>query len=109
MLVAVAVTVLIGVPLGIWAARSRSAEKIMRPILDFLQTIPSFVYLVPVIMLFNVGRVPGMIASVLYALSPQIRLTTLGIRQVDEAAVEAAHAFGSTSLQTCLLYTSRCV
>ena len=72
----------------------------MRPILDFLQTIPSFVYLVPVIMLFNVGRVPGMIASVLYALSPQIRLTTLGIRQVDEAAVEAAHAFGSTSLQT---------
>ena len=99
-LVAVAVTVLIGVPLGVWAARSRSAEKIMRPILDFLQTIPSFVYLVPVIMLFNVGRVPGMIASVLYALSPQIRLTTLGIRQVDEAAVEAAHAFGSTSLQT---------
>ncbi len=99
-LVAVAVTVLIGVPLGIWAARSRTAEKIMRPLLDFLQTIPSFVYLVPVIMLFNVGRVPGIIASVLYALPPQIRLTTLGIRQVDEAAVEAAHAFGSTSLQT---------
>ena len=98
-LVAVAATVAIGVPLGIWAARNRLVEKIMRPILDFLQTIPSFVYLVPVIMLFNVGRVPGIIASVLYALPPQIRLTVLGIRQVDEAAVEAAQAFGSTHMQ----------
>lgn len=99
-LVAVIATVAIGVPLGIWAARRRGVERIMRPILDFLQTIPSFVYLVPVIMLFNVGRVPGIIASVLYALPPQIRLTTLGIRQVDEAAVEAADAFGSTAMQT---------
>ncbi|MCO5212233.1 MAG: ABC transporter permease subunit [Caldilinea sp.] len=98
-LVAVAATVAIGVPLGIWAARNRLVEKIMRPILDFLQTIPSFVYLVPVIMLFNVGRVPGIIASVLYALPPQIRLTVLGIRQVDESAVEAAQAFGSTNMQ----------
>ena len=98
-LVAVTATVAIGVPLGIWAARNRVVEKIMRPILDFLQTIPSFVYLVPVIMLFNVGRVPGIIASVLYALPPQIRLTVLGIRQVDEAAVEAAQAFGSTNMQ----------
>jgi len=97
--VAVAATVAIGVPLGVWAARSRVVERVMRPILDFLQTIPSFVYLVPVIMLFNVGRVPGIIASVLYALPPQIRLTVLGIRQVDEAAVEAAQAFGSTDLQ----------
>jgi hypothetical protein len=83
-LVAVTATIAIGVPLGIWAARRRTVERVMRPILDFLQTIPSFVYLVPVIMLFNVGRVPGLIASVLYALPPQIRLTTLGIRQVDE-------------------------
>jgi len=98
-LVAVAATVAIGVPLGIWAARNPLVEKIMRPFLDFLQTIPSFVYLVPVIMLFNVGRVPGIIASVLYALPPQIRLTVLGIRQVDEAAVEAAQAFGSTNMQ----------
>ena len=99
-LVAVIATVAIGVPLGIWAARRRMVERVMRPILDFLQTIPSFVYLVPVIMLFNVGRVPGIIASVLYALPPQIRLTTLGIRQVDEAAVEAADSFGSTPMQT---------
>jgi glycine betaine/proline transport system permease protein len=74
-------------------------ERILRPLLDFLQTVPSFVYLVPVIMLFNVGRVPGIIASVLYALPPTIRLTTLGIRQVDPAAVEAADAFGSTPFQ----------
>jgi glycine betaine/proline transport system permease protein len=98
-LVAVAHTVVIGIPLGIWAARSRTVERILRPILDFLQTIPTFVYLVPVIMLFNLGRVPGIIASVLYALPPIIRLTTLGIRQVDETAVEAATAFGSTPNQ----------
>lgn len=95
-LVAVVATVAIGVPLGIWAARRRGVERIMRPLLDFLQTIPSFVYLVPVIMLFNLGRVPGIIASVLYALPPIIRLTTLGIRQVDGTAIEAAEAFGST-------------
>jgi glycine betaine/proline transport system permease protein len=98
-LVAVVQTVAIGVPLGIWAARNRTVERIMRPILDFLQTIPTFVYLVPVIMLFNLGRVPGIIASVLYALPPIIRLTTLGIRQVDETSIEAATAFGSTPNQ----------
>jgi glycine betaine/proline transport system permease protein len=98
-LVAVVQTVAIGIPLGIWAARNTTVERIMRPILDFLQTIPTFVYLVPVIMLFNLGRVPGIIASMLYALPPIIRLTTLGIRQVDETAIEAATAFGSTPNQ----------
>ncbi len=98
-LVAAAQTVAIGIPLGVWAARNSTVERIMRPILDFLQTIPTFVYLVPVIMLFNLGRVPGLIASMLYALPPIIRLTTLGIRQVDETAVEAATAFGSTPNQ----------
>ena len=98
-LVAVVQTVAIGIPLGIWAARNATVERIMRPILDFLQTIPTFVYLVPVIMLFNLGRVPGIIASMLYALPPIIRLTTLGIRQVDETAIEAATAFGSTPNQ----------
>jgi ABC-type proline/glycine betaine transport system permease subunit len=98
-LVAAIQTVAIGIPLGIWAARNSTVERIMRPILDFLQTIPTFVYLVPVIMLFNLGRVPGIIASMLYALPPIIRLTTLGIRQVDESAVEAAIAFGSTRNQ----------
>ena len=98
-LVAAAQTVAIGIPLGVWAVRNSTVERIMRPILDFLQTIPTFVYLVPVIMLFNLGRVPGLIASMLYALPPIIRLTTLGIRQVDETAVEAATAFGSTPNQ----------
>ncbi len=98
-LVAVLLAVLIGAPLGIWAARSSLVEAILRPVLDFLQTIPPFVYLVPVIMLFNVGRVPGIMASVLYAIPVMIRLTTLGIRQVAPAAVEAADAFGSTARQ----------
>lgn len=99
-LVAVVFTVLIGIPLGIWAARNVVVEATLRPLLDFLQTIPPFVYLVPVIMLFNVGRVPGIIASVLYALPPIIRLTNLGIRQVPAATLEAADAFGSTARQT---------
>ena len=98
-LVAVLLTTIIGLPLGIWAARRRTVEAILRPILDFLQTIPPFVYLVPVIMLFNIGRVPGIIASVLYALPPIIRLTTLGIQQVPPSAIEAARAFGSTPNQ----------
>lgn len=99
-IVAVVLALLIGIPLGIFAARLRWLEQLLRPFLDFLQTIPSFVFLVPVIMLFNLGRVPGIIASVLYALPPVIRLTTLGLKQVDAAAVEAAHAFGSTSWQS---------
>lgn len=98
-LVAVLLVVVIGVPLGIWSARSNIVEALLRPLLDFLQTVPPFVFLVPVIMLFNVGRVPGIIASVLYALPPIIRLTNLGVRQVAPAAVEAADAFGSTPWQ----------
>ena len=98
-IVAVVLTIVLGIPLGIWSARSDRAAAVLRPILDFLQTIPAFVYLVPVIMLFNTGSVPGIIASVLYALPPVIRLTNLGIRQVDGAAVEAAVAFGSTPRQ----------
>ena len=101
-LVAVFFAILIGIPLGIAAARSDTFERIQRPVLDFLQTIPAFVYLVPVIMLFNVGRVPGIMASVLYAIPPVIRLTTLGIRSVSPAVLEAADAFGSTSRQKLL-------
>lgn len=98
-LIAVAITIVLGIPIGIWAARHDRVAWVVRPLLDFLQTIPPFVYLVPVIMLFNVGRVPGIIASVLYALPPLIRLTNLGIRQVAPAAVEAADLFGSTPWQ----------
>ncbi|MBI3243411.1 MAG: ABC transporter permease subunit [Chloroflexi bacterium] len=99
-LVAVLFSVAIAIPLGILSARSDSFQAFLRPLLDTLQTIPSFVYLVPVIMLFNIGRVPGLIAAVLYALPPGIKLTDLGIRQVAVEAVEAAQAFGSTYWQT---------
>lgn len=101
-IVAVLVTVAIALPLGIMASRSNAFEAMLRPVLDLLQTIPPFVYLVPVIMLFNVGRVPGIIASVLYALPPGIRLINLGIRQVAPETVEAAQAFGSSARQTLL-------
>jgi glycine betaine/proline transport system permease protein len=97
--VAVFFSLMIALPLGVWAAKSDLVTAVLRPILDFLQTIPAFVYLVPVVMLFNVGRVPGIMASVLYALPPAIRLTNLGIRQASPEAVEAAQAFGSTSRQ----------
>jgi glycine betaine/proline transport system permease protein len=101
-LVAVLLAILVGAPLGIFAARNNTAEAILRPLLDFLQTIPPFVYLVPVIMLFNVGRIPGILAAVFYALPPLIRLTNLGIRQVAPAALEAADAFGSSPAQKLL-------
>jgi glycine betaine/proline transport system permease protein len=97
--VAVLLALLIGLPLGIWTANYDRVRLWMMPILDLLQTIPVFVYLVPVIMLFHVGRVPGVIASVLYAVPPMIRLTDLGLRQVAPAAMEAADAFGSSPWQ----------
>jgi glycine betaine/proline transport system permease protein len=89
----------IAFPLGILSSQSERFAAFLRPILDFLQTIPTFVYLTPVIMLFNVGRVPGLIAAALYAIPPGIRLTSLGLRQVDAAMLEAARAFGSTRRQ----------
>ena len=98
-IVAVILAILLAIPLGVLAARRDSFDALLRPVLDFLQTIPPFVYLVPVIMLFNVGRVPGIIASVLYALPPGIRLTNLGIREVDREVIEAARAYGSTARQ----------
>jgi glycine betaine/proline transport system permease protein len=94
------VTILIALPIGVAASQSAPIRNTLRPILDFLQTIPTFVFLVPVIMLFNIGRVPGLIASVLYAIPVGIKLTELGIRQVSPEAVEAARAFGSTRAQT---------
>ncbi len=96
---AVLFALLLGLPLGMWSAQSDRARQAMTPMLDFLQAIPVFVYLAPVIMLFNVGRVPGIIASVLYAVAPMIRLTDLGLRQVAPTALEAADAFGSSPWQ----------
>lgn len=90
---------IIGVPLGILAARSDGFLAVLRPVLDIMQTIPPFVYLVPIVMLFGVGMVPGIIATIVFALPPIIRLTNLGIRNVRGDLIEAGHAFGSTSWQ----------
>src|SRR5690606_16386956 len=89
----------IGIPAGILAARSNLVWKILRPILDIMQTIPSFVYLVPIVMLFGVGMAPGIIATIIFALPPIVRLTNLGIRNVRGDLVEAAQAFVSTGWQ----------
>lgn len=89
----------IGIPLGILAARSNWTWKIVRPTLDVMQTIPSFVYLVPIVMLFGVGMAPGIIATIIFALPPIVRLTNLGIRNVRGDLIEAAEAFGSTATQ----------
>lgn len=99
-IIAVGLALVIAIPLGLVAARSRRFERVLQPIYDTLQTIPTFVYLVPVMILFSPGRIPGIIASVLYAISPGARLTTLGIRQVPEQTVEASTMFGATSTQT---------
>lgn len=88
-----------GIPVGIICARSNKIERFIRPFLDIMQTLPSFVYLVPVVMLFGIGEVPGVIATIIFAIPPLIRLTNLGIRQVSVEVVEAAIAFGSTPLQ----------
>ncbi len=99
-LVTVLLTLAIALPLGVAASQYPAVSAALRPVLELLQTIPAFVYLVPVIMLFNVGRVPGLIAAVLYAIPPGIKLTELGIAQVAPETVEAARAFGSTRGQT---------
>lgn len=88
-------SVIIGIPLGILSAQNEYVAQGIRPILDIMQTTPAFVYLVPVVMLFGIGTVPGIIATVIFSMPPIIRLTNLGIRQVQEDAVEAATAFGS--------------
>jgi glycine betaine/proline transport system permease protein len=98
--VAVAASVILAIPIGIWCARSDPVERVFRPILDTMQTMPQFVYLVPVVALFAPGRVPGVIAGLVYALPPGIRLTNLGIRQVPTETVEAAEAYGANAWQT---------
>jgi glycine betaine/proline transport system permease protein len=99
-LTSVTFCMLIGIPLGILAARNDRFEAALRPALDLMQTIPSFVYLVPVVMLFGIGNVPGVIVTIIYALAPVVRLTNLGIRQVRPDLIEAAVAFGGNPRQT---------
>lgn len=101
-LTAVLFCTVIGVPVGVLAARSDRFEIVLRPILDVMQTIPSFVYLVPIVMLFGIGLVPGIIATIIFAFPPIVRLTNLGIRQVSADLVEAAESFGSTRRQLLL-------
>jgi len=101
-LVSTIIALILGIPFGIWSAKSNTADTIIRPILDFMQTMPAFVYLIPAILFFGVGNVPGIVATVIFALPPAVRLTNLGIRGVQEDVVEASIAFGSTKRQ--LLY-----
>jgi glycine betaine/proline transport system permease protein len=91
--------VVIGVPIGILVSRSDRLERLVRPVLDAMQTTPTFVYLVPIVMLFGIGNVPAVIATIIVALPPTIRLTSLGLREVDQDIVEAGHAFGCTNMQ----------
>jgi len=97
--VATILCISLGIPLGIWMAKSNRAQAVITPILDVMQTIPSFVYLIPVVMLLGIGKVPGLIAVCIYAAPPIVRLTNLGIRLVDEEVLEAADAFGANYRQ----------
>ena len=96
---AVLFSVIIGLPLGIWSAKSDTVDKVLRPILDGMQTTPAFVYLIPIVMLFGIGNVPGVIVTIIFALPPLIRLTNLGIRQVPADLIEASRSFGASSSQ----------
>lgn len=91
--------IIIGIPFGIWAAKNDSVDQTVRPILDFMQTMPPFVYLIPAILFFSVGNVPGVVATVVFSLPPAVRFTNLGIRNVQKDVVEASLAFGSTDRQ----------
>jgi glycine betaine/proline transport system permease protein len=95
---AVIFCIIIGIPLGILSSRSKMFEVILRPILDIMQTIPSFVYLIPVVMLFGIGLTPGVVATIIFALPPIIRLTNLGIRQVGKGFKEAGSSLGLTKI-----------
>ncbi|GAB3284467.1 ABC transporter permease [Kineosporia babensis] len=95
-LLATAVALLIGIPVGIWAAFNPVVRAVVGPVLDFMQTVPTFVYLLPTVLFFGIGAVPGMIATIVFAAPPAVRLTTLGIRQVDAETVEASAAFGGS-------------
>ncbi len=97
--VCVIICMSVGIPVGVLMARSDRAEKAILPILDMMQTIPSFVYLIPILMLLGIGKVPGLIAICIYAVPPIIRLTNLGIREVDKETLEASTAYGATTFQ----------
>ena len=98
-LVSTIIALILGIPFGIWAAKSNTADTIIRPVLDFMQTMPAFVYLIPAIFFFSVGNTPGVIATVIFSLPPSVRLTNLGIRNVPGDVIEAGRAFGANENQ----------
>lgn len=98
-LTSVIISIVVGVPIGIWASQKETVRRIVTPILDLMQTMPAFVYLLPAIFFFNIGVVPGVVASVIFAMPPTIRMTVLGIKQVPADLIEATEAFGSTTAQ----------
>ncbi len=95
----VLIALVIGIPIGIWASKNDVVEQIVRPILDFMQTLPAFVYLIPAVLFFKLGEVPGVVATLIFSLPPAVRLTNLGIRQVPKEIKEASMSFGSTQRQ----------
>lgn len=104
----VLISVIIGIPVGIWGSQKKTVRRVVTPILDLMQTMPAFVYLLPAIFFFNIGVVPGVVASVIFAMPPTIRMTILGIQQVPEDLIEATEAFGSTTSQRLFkVYRSR--
>ncbi|MGC9352568.1 MAG: ABC transporter permease, partial [Mariniphaga sp.] len=98
-LVSTIIALILGIPFGIWSAKSNTADAIIRPVLDFMQTMPAFVYLIPAIFFFSVGNTPGVIATVIFSLPPSVRLTNLGIRNVPGDVIEAGRAFGANENQ----------
>lgn len=98
-IIAAVVTIIIGIPIGILSAKRDTANAIVQPILDFMQTMPAFVYLIPAVAFFGIGMVPGIFASFIYALAPTVRFTNLGIREIDPELIEASESFGSTDKQ----------
>lgn len=98
-IVSVVISMLIGIPVGIWMSQKNPMQTIITPILDFMQTMPAFVYLIPAVVFFSLGMVPGVVATIIFSMPPTVRLTNLGIRQVDQELIEASNAFGSSTGQ----------
>lgn len=101
-LISVFFSILIGVPIGIWMSQKRIVQTIVTPILDFMQTMPAFVYLIPSVVFFSLGVVPGVIATIVFSMPPTVRLTNLGIRQINKELIEASNSFGATTGQRLL-------
>lgn len=102
MIAATLTTIVISIPVGVWMSRSQNARKVLTPLLDLMQTLPSFVYLIPTVMIFGPGKIPALIATIVYAAPPLVRLTDLGLRTVDPAVMEASRAFGTNPSQRLL-------